>query len=178
MKIIESNKSDNGVIDLKCLKVANSNPFNQSNTIKENGPPTSKTNSSFSSLFSNKSGSKDSNISTTDSNSNSNSNIRRNKIGSASSNSHSLLNLYGGSNSESTIHYSSSNLLNSRDSLTGNSRPMSSRTYFNINKNIGNKGRNIMNSSNQKLITANDSKRNYYIYIYIIMYILILNLYF
>jgi len=160
MKIIESNKSDNGVIDLKCLKVANSNPFNQSNTIRENGTPNtpSKTNSSFSSLFSNKSGSKDSNISTSDSNSNSN--IRRNKIGSTSSNSHSLLNLYNGNNSESTIHYSSSNLLNSRDSLSGNSRPMSSRTYFNINKNIGNKGRNIMNSSNQKLITANDIKND------------------
>jgi len=162
MKIIESNKNDNGVIDLKCLKAISSNPFNQTNTIRENGiPNTSRSNSSFSSLFSNKNGSKDSNVSTTDSNSNSNTIVRKNKLGSASSNSHSLLNLYNGNNSETSIHYSSSSsLINSRDSLTVSSRPLSSRTYFNINKNLGNKGRNIMNSSNQKLITANDSKEN------------------
>jgi hypothetical protein len=83
--------------------------------------------------------------------SNSNNNLKKNITGSATSTSRSLLNL-----SDSTIHYSSSSLFNSRDSLVSPKTLSSKNSYLNLNKNINNKGRNIMNSSNQKLISAND----------------------
>ncbi|ORX42963.1 hypothetical protein BCR36DRAFT_406903 [Piromyces finnis] len=147
MRIIQSNLNDNGVVDLKCLKSINNNSLCQTNTQLEN-------NNSSTSIKPNSS------ISSIDSNSNSTTTIRnRNKLGSASSNSRSLLNLYNGSNSESTLHYSSSSsLLNSKDSLSTNSRPLSSKTSY--LRNFTNKVRNSISSSSQKLLSVNEIKND------------------